>query len=150
MGIAAAIGHLPGKINMYDPETRMFLAGQRSYLLQPGEPTYGRLSPIATSSASQPTTSATASVMSRRHTLRGGTKAPISQPNDRLSPNPPTPLTHEGELSWTESVSVTCQHGARELSHLNLRGGIRLRSYECRVANLPRTEDSQSDDLSHN
>ena len=75
--------------------------------------------------------------MPRCQTLGGGTKSPISQPNGRLSPNPPTPLTHEGELSWTESVSVTCQHGARELSHFNLRGGIRLRSYECRVATPP-------------
>jgi hypothetical protein len=88
--------------------------------------------------------------MPRRQTLRGGTNAPISQPNGRPSPNPLTPLTHEGELGYTESVSVTCQHGARKLSHLNLRGGIRLRSYECRVATTPRTEDSQSDDLSHN
>jgi hypothetical protein len=40
MGIAAAIGHLPGKIDTHDPETRTFLAGQRSYLLQPGEPIY--------------------------------------------------------------------------------------------------------------
>ena len=75
--------------------------------------------------------------MPRRRTLIGGTKAPTIQPNGRLSPNSPTPLTHEAELSWTESVPVTCQHGARVLSHANLRGGIRPRSYEYRVAAPP-------------
>ena len=47
---------------------------------------------------------------------------------DLAPPNPPTPLTHEGELGWSESVPVTCQHDARVFSHLYLRGGIRLLS----------------------
>ena len=120
MSIVAAIGHLPGKINMYDLETRMFPAGQRichslASILRP-----------LLHSLPLPHPQATASVMPRRHKLRGGTKAPISQSNGRPSPNPPTPLTHEGELGWSESVPVTCQHGARVLSHLYLRGGIRL------------------------
>ena len=55
------------------------------------------------------------------HTKRGHKGA--NKLAGRLSPNPPTPLTHEGEISWTESVPVTCQHGARVLSHANLRGG---------------------------
>ena len=41
MGIAAAIGHLPGKINTHDPETRMFLG----VFAQLDKPIYGRLSP---------------------------------------------------------------------------------------------------------
>ena len=110
----------PGKINTHDPNPHV--PGRICQSLTSLSTDVSR----HTSSAPQltPAASATASVMPRCQTLGGGTKAPISQPNGHLSPNPPTPLTHEGELSWTESVSVTRQHGVRELSHFNLRGGI--------------------------
>ena len=136
MSIVAAIGHLPGKINMYDLETRMFPAGQRichslASILRP-----------LLHSLPLPHPQATASVMPRRHKLRGGTKAPISQSNGRPSPNPPTPLTHEGELGWSESVPVTCQHGTRgcALSSLLKRGippiiAVNLRAMTYLIAN---------------
>ena len=77
-------------------------------------------------------------------TARLGSRSPGLSPRTSLDTQP-APNTYE------HSQATMTWQLLHPLSHANLRGGIRPRSYEYRVAaSPPPAEDSLSDDLSHN